>query len=241
MKSWTRTLNLDDAHTLLALAEPGLSLSDWAGACHDQLPSLSMARRRELVRMLRDGFLELDDEDRIADGLFLARYRKASAIAQIDLVHAQWALSHPLSLIAVERLVSPALALGEPDIPLDDVEALVEEHLSTSSAESRRKTRTVVLGALEGIGVLETRGTGQHRSLRAVSGVPHPVTFGYLVLRDLTDSGRDTMPAAHAATRSLGVRMTECPGAHAEACVAWNLEQGILARDGDEIGFGPAA
>lgn len=236
MKSWTRTLNLDDAHTLLALADPGRSVEDWAEECYDQLPELSMARRRELIRMLRDGFLELDGKQRITDGLFLERYRKAPAIAQVDLVQYQWALSHPLSLIAVERLIEPALQIGEVEIPLDDVEDLVSQHLNTSSEESTRKTRTVLLGALEGIGVLETRGTGQHRGLRASRGAPHPVTFGYLVLRDLQERGLDAMMSSEVPESSLGVRLSLCSLAHARECLKWNLREGVLVEHDDEIG-----
>ncbi|MFK7931789.1 MAG: hypothetical protein AB8H79_26670, partial [Myxococcota bacterium] len=71
MKSWTRTLNLDDAHTLLALAQPGSTQAEWTQACHAALPGLSVARRRELVRLLREGFLTWTDDDRIDEGLFL--------------------------------------------------------------------------------------------------------------------------------------------------------------------------
>ena len=53
-----------------------------------------------------------------------------------------WALSHPLTLEAIDDLVVPALDLADDDIPLDHVEALVRRHLDTSSAESLRKTRT---------------------------------------------------------------------------------------------------
>lgn len=234
LKSWTRTLNLDDAHTLLAIAHPGGSLSAWAEACHDHLPGLSLARRRELVRMLRDDFLDVAG-DAIEPGLFLTTYLTSPARAQVDLVHAQWALSHPLSVLAADRLVAPALELGEPDIPLDDVERLVSEHLATSSAESRRKTRTVLLGALEGVGVLQTRGTGQHRSLRAARGAPHPVTFGYLVRRELTERGADGMMRSEAVESSLPVRLTRCTGDHAEACLQAVLDAGTLIVDGDEV------
>lgn len=237
MKSWTRTLNLDDAHTLLAFATPGMLVEDWAELCYEQLPDLSIARRRELIRMLRDGFLTLDDEElRITDGLFLERYRNAPASAQIDLVQYQWALSHPLSLIAVERLIAPALELGEAEIPLDDFEHLVAQHLNTSSAESTRKTRTVLLGALEGIGVLETRGTGQHRGLRAARGAPHPIAFGYLVLRDLQERGLDAMMSSEVPESSLAARLSLCPLAHARRCVQWNLKAGVLEEHDDEIG-----
>lgn len=237
MKSWTRTLNLDDAHTLLAAAVPGMSVNAWADACRSMLPELSAARRRELVRILRDGFLEADSDDRFSDGLFLRLYQQAPALAQIDLVQIQWALTHPLSLLAVEQLVQPALEAGEADIPLDDVEDLVAQHLATSSIESRRKTRTVLLGALEGVGVLETRGTGQHRALRASRAEPHPLTFGYLVLRDLADRGTDSMMASEVPESSLGARLTQCGRAWARTCTQWCVERGFLVRRDDEIGI----
>lgn len=235
MKSWTRTLNLDDAHTLLALVEPGLSVETWAELCHRQLPELSVARRRELIRILRDGYLDLAD-GQIQLGLFLQSYRNAPAAAQIDLVHLQWALSHPLTLVAAEKLVAPALASGDPDIPLDDFELLVERRLETSSSESLRKTRTVLLGAMEDIGILEARGSGQHRLLRAARGKPHPLAFGYLILRDLAERRLDGMMASEVPETSLGVRLTQCGASWARHCVEWNLERGILTRRDDEIG-----
>jgi hypothetical protein len=247
VKSWTRTLNLDDAHTLLAEAKPGLKVDEWASLCYGLLPALSMARRRELIRILRDGYLDVtpapegdgDPPQRILPGLFLRVYSRAPAVAQVDLVQLQWALSHPLSLIAAEALVAPALASGRLDIPLDDVEALVAEHLATGSAESKRKTRTVLLGALEGIGVLITRGTGQHRALRAAQGQPHPLAFGYLVLRDLEARSVDAMMASEVAETSLAARLTQCDRAWARHCVQWNLDQGVLVHRDDEIAAAP--
>lgn len=238
VKSWTRTLNLDDAHTLLALATPGTRQGDWTKACHKALPELSVARRRELVRLLREGFLEWTDDDRIAPGRFLSIYAPAPAIGQIDLVAAQWALSHPLTLHAVKDLVEPALEAGKPDIPLAQVERLVKRHLDTTSTESLRKTRTVLLGALEGVGTLTTRGTGQHRSLAAARAEPHPVAFGYLVLRDLDDRGLDGMMAAEVTETSLGMRLTQCTAAHAQTCLDWCLDRQLLRAQDDEVRAG---
>lgn len=235
MKSWTRTLNLDDAHTLLALAEPRMKVDAWADLCYGQLPSLSMARRRELVRILRDGYLDLTPDACIANGLFLRVYAKAPAMGQIDLVQVQWALSHPLSRIAVTDLVRPALDRNHLDIPLDDVETLVGAHLNTDSGESRRKTRTVLLGALEGIGVLVTRGTGQHRALRASAAQPHPIAFGYLMLRDLVDRKATSMTVDEAIRTGLAPTFTLCGEAWAERCLQWNVDHGWLSREGDEV------
>jgi len=235
VKSWTRTLNLDDAHTLLALAEPGTDQQAWTRACHEALPDLSVARRRELVRLLREGFLEWTPEQTIDDGLFLRVYNQAPAMGQIDLVAVQWALSHPITLQAIDALVVPALEADDPDIPLAQVEALVGEHLDTDSTESQRKTRTVLLGALEGIGTLETRGTGQHRTLRAHRGTPHPAAFGYLVLRDLAERELDGMMAAEVSDTSLGARLTQCGASHADTCLGWCVRRGLLQRVGDEV------
>lgn len=234
MKSWTRTLNLDDAHSLLALAEPGSRCEDWARACQDVLPELSVPRRRELVRLVRDGFLDWRD-DVLQDGLFLRVYRSSPAMAQIDLVDLQWAMSHPITLVAVEALVGPALDRGHHDIPLDDVEQLVAGRVQTDSSESLRKTRTVLLGAMEGIGTLVTRGTGQHRSLCAARGAPHPIGYAYLVLRELEERGADGMIEREAVESSLPVRLTQCEADWAHHCLQQCLDRGILRRHGDEI------
>ena len=221
MRSWTRTLNLDDAHTLLALAEPGRTLDDWSEACHDALPALSASRRRELVRLLRDGFIDWTPDGRMSFGLFLEVYSTAPAVAPLELRAEQWALSHPRS--------------ESRDIPLADVDALVEEYLATRSTESLRKTRTVLLGAMEGIGTITARGTGQHRSLAARQAFPHPVTYGFLVRRELIERGVTSMPRGEVTSHSLALRLTQCGRDHAEACLKKNLESGTLTLDGDQI------
>lgn len=237
MKSWTRTLNLDDAHSLLALARPGLGCDAWSKACHDMIPDLSMPRRRELIRLVRDGFLEWTKSERIDHGLFLRTYAEAPAAAQLDLVEIQWAMSHPLTLIAVETLVAPALDRRDRAIPLDTVETLVARHIESDSEESLRKTRTVLLGAMEGIGTLVTRGTGQHRSLEAARGTPHALGFGYLVLRELRERGTDAMMISEVVESSLAVRLTQCGRAHAQKCLQWNIDRGVLQERDDEVGL----
>jgi len=194
-----------------------------------------MPRRRELIRLLRDGFLEWTADDRIAPGLFLRLYRKAPALAQLDLVNLQWALSHPITVIAIETLVTPALSRRDRSIPLDDVEAVVAAHVDTGSAESLRKTRTVLLGAMEDIGTLTTSGTGQHRYLEAARGTPHPMGFAYLVLRELAERGVDAMMISEVTESSLATRATQCGKHHAESCLKWCIQHGWLVTDGDEI------
>ncbi len=237
VKSWTRTLNLDDSHTLLALARPGVTQDQWVDRAHKALPHLSVARRREVIRLLRDGLIEWSADQRVKHGLFLDIYASASASAQVDLLHHAWAMSHPISLVAVEHVVAPRLeGMGDLEIPLQEVEALVRRFVETDSDESLRKTRTVLLGALEDIGTLVTRGTGQHRGLRAERGTPNPVTFGWLIRRELADRGVDSMMASEVPDTSLAARLTQCGPAHARTCVDWLLRDGSLVLSGDEIG-----
>lgn len=239
MKSWTRTLNVEDAHDLLALAQPGRSLVEWSRTCRAGLGHLSAARSSELVRMVRDEFLEVDSDGRIQDGLFLRAYHGASALAQLDLVAVQWALSHPLTCVAAEQLVAPlldAVPSGEDaELEVDAVEALVSAALSTTSAESRRKTRTVLLGALEGLGVVGDRGPGVQRAVRVSRGRPHAAAFGYMLLRELAERGLDAMLAVEAVESSLPLRLTCCGSAWARSCLVWNLERGVLVQRQDEI------
>jgi hypothetical protein len=229
---------MDDAHTLLALAAPGLAVDVWAAECHGALERLALPRRRELIRILRDDLLAVDASGRIAANLFLRYYWSAPASAQVDLLDLAWALSHPISLLAAERLVAPALVRGEPQIPLARFEDLVRANLNTRSAESVRKTRTVVLGALERVGSLVTRGTGQHRSLSPSRGTPHPLAFGWLVERDLAQRRADAMFHREVVESSLPVRISQCLPAHAERALAWCVASGVLSQRGDEISAG---
>lgn len=197
MRSWTRTLNLDDAHTLLALGQPGTPLLVWQRACHDALSHLSTARCRELIRIVREDFLTVEDHVLLPTP-FTEHYAAASPVEQVELVHVQWALTHPLSLQAAIHLVHPALESGSPQIHLAQFTAFVDEQLGTASRASRTKTRTVLVGALEGVGCLGTQGTGRYRTLWARRGAPTPATIAYL-----TERGGPTLVAQLTACSSL--------------------------------------
>jgi hypothetical protein len=201
---------------------------------------MSQARRKELVRILKSGFIEIDPQGRVDTSNFLGTYHGSPASAQIDLLAIQWALSHPLSLIASTQLVKKGLDTDNTEIALASVEALVGSHLKTTSKESRRKTRTVLLGALEGIGILETSGTGKNRSLKAKRGEPHPITFAYLLRHDLMQRNERSMMESEALESSLPCQLTQCTREHAISCINWCLEDGSLWSANDEVGYHPA-
>jgi hypothetical protein len=232
MRTWTRTLNVDDAHVLLALAEPGLPVDAWAARAHAALARLDLARKAEIVRLVRDDLLGLDaGAERIAAGTLLRAYRAAPAAAQVGLVSAWWALSHPLTLHATDGVVAPALAARRSSIPLEVLDSLVARSIASDSGESIRKTRTTLTGALEDVGAIVTRGTGRYRSIATARGRPHPLVFAALVTRDVEERGAgglhlDDLP------RWLPVRLTLCDEDHARECVAAAVGAGVLRRDG---------
>jgi hypothetical protein len=233
---WTRTLNLDDAHTLLALAQPGRSGTEWAKDCHAALADdLSMPRRREMVRLLRDRMLDWTADGRIARGPFLAGYAAAPATAQVEILDLAWALSHPLTAIATRKLIAPALKAADHDVPLAAIDELVAAEVTSASAESRRKTRTVLVGALQNVGTLVGRGTGQHRSMRAARGVPHPLAFAWLIRKELADRRVKQLSVRDAIEHSLAATFTLCGDAHAEECLSKAAAAGVLVIDGDDV------
>ena len=59
--TWTRTLNEEDALVLVDAAHAGTSVDDWAELADRLLPQASPARRRELIRIVRDELLDSRD------------------------------------------------------------------------------------------------------------------------------------------------------------------------------------
>lgn len=231
MKSWTRTLNLNDAHTVLALATPGLNQREWTEQCHLALPALSMPRRREIIRLLRDGFLEWDSENHILNSGFLAYYSGSAANDQLDLVRYQWALSHPLGLAFMERMFNAEAPL----IPTHEVDQFVEAEIDSDSKESLRKTRTVLLGALEGIGVLSPDTTGPKNHLKMLKASPRPKTFAYLIARALHANGAPSMRLAEAIESSLPIRISGCSSEYAADALREASADGWLDVRGDDV------
>jgi hypothetical protein len=238
VKSWTRTLNLDDTHTLLALSVVGLSLDEWTASCHAALPNLSVERRRELIRIIRGEFLSWTSEKTIDQGLFIRLYHSAYAMDQIDLVHHLWAVSHPLSLAATTTFIAPLLnrnSASTVEIHLNDLDVFVAKTIRSNSKESLRKSRTVLINALESIGVLSITGTGKNRVIRAMHGAPSYIAFTFLLMRWIMDRGDDAIMTMEAIDSSLPVLLTSCDHAYANAALEWAVDNNYLSVKSDEV------
>ena len=238
MKSWTRTLNLDDTHTLLAQSIVGISLEEWTSSCHAALPHLSVERRRELIRMIRGEFLTWTEQETIANGLFIRLYHSANAMDQIDMVHHLWATSHPLSLKTATAFITPILKNAnvlDPEISLEQLDQFVAKTIDSKSKESLRKSRTVLINALESIGVLSINGTGKNRVIRATRGAPSNIAFTYLLISWMTARGDDAIMAMEAIDSSLPVLLTGCSHTHARAALAWANTNNHLTLQSDEV------
>jgi len=232
MKSWTRTLNLDDAHTLLAISRPGMTRKQWEKVANKALgDSLSKARKNELTHLIRENFLDWED-GRLQANLFLAVYDQAPAEVQQELVDLHWALSHPISLVAADWL-GTVLETGDPEVTLDQVDDLVAENLDTESKQSQRKTRTILLKALENVGVMDNMGTGRHRQLKASRGAPSPLAFTYVLLRELAESGPRNVDTL--AAESWASRLTQCGVGHANRCIGWAIHANLVDQIDNDI------
>lgn len=244
MKSWTRTLTFSDAHTLLSLAEPHMTRSDWEKACYDALDHVpSRPRQTGLIRLVRENFLAITGDGRIdGRGLFFRLYRSASAASQEALVRVGWALSHDITMKAVEELVVPANKAGDnEDIPLMRVDKFVKKHVNSKAPEALRKTRTILLDALSGLGCVVTKGTGRNRFINAHKGTPDPVAFAYLILRELEETNRYAMPTNDAIRTSMAAKATQCTIYTGLHCIADALQSGLLVAIDDEVAMPEAA
>lgn len=244
MRSWTRTLNLDDAHIMLRLAVPGTTRRDWEISATSMLVDadrdkpLTEARLNDLLRIIRVSFLSWEGTGRdavITENLFLRMYHSdhATPSFQEELVDIQWALYSEVARVAITNIIIPHLDVGDGEVDLATVDAFCHDTVDTDAPDSLRKTRTVLIKALERAGVMRTSGTGRYRRLWAQRGEPHPMTFAYLLLLGMEEKGQESISYQEAVSDNFGMFFTQCDVTHAFTCVSWALQNGILnIKDG---------
>ena len=195
--SWTRTLNESEAMLLLDLAEPGTSLDEWAERGHDELPQAARARRQGLIRLAQRYLLDHDDQ-RVLDSTYLRLFREGSARRRRDLLHGRHYLQRPWAQLAAREVIAPALVaadaplapLGAGQILKDDWDDFIDRHLAEGTGpQARTKTRTVLIGAMEDLGVVE-RFEPRSNDVRVQHARPDGLAFGCLVALELALSGR---------------------------------------------------
>ncbi len=235
LTSWTRTLNQEDALTLIDGAHPGTSIQEWAALADRILPQGSPARRRELIRIVKDELLDLRDGV-IVGSAWLRLFQDGSPHRRLGLLFGRLWRSRPLVLRAMEGLVRPALdVIDRPLAPLDAdvIEAEAWDRFLRSTLrpdvphEAFVKTRSTLQGALRDVGVLAITGH-RGRTLRVQHGRPEPVAFAWVVANELLARGEES--EAWALHASFAARLFAPKADYASICLDAGAAAGLLRR-----------
>jgi hypothetical protein len=235
LTSWTRTLNEADALALLDSAHEGMSVKDWA-ICGDRLlPQASSARRRELIRIVREELLDS------RDGLIVASawrrlLQEGSPHRRLGLLYGRLWRGRPLVLRAVEEVIHPALSRADRPLAPHDADIIDPEDWDRFlraclhpdvPPEAYAKTRNTLLGALRAVGVLEIS-SGREREIRVRRGRPDPIAFAWVVARELRELG--DAAESWAIRDSFGARLFAPRADYAAACIDSGVSASLLRR-----------
>lgn len=235
LTSWTRTLNEDDALTLLDNAYAGMSIDDWTDLADRLLPQAGAARRRELIRMVRDELLDVRD-DAVVASAWLRLFQDGNPHRRVGLLYGRLWRNRPLVLRALDELVHPALERADRPLPPYDADLIepdawdrfVRAALRPDvPSEAFAKTRSTLQGALRSVGVLEISGN-QGRTCRVRHGRPDPLAFAWVVARELTE--RPEQPDSWATRESFAARLFAPRPDYAATCLDAGVAAGLLRR-----------
>lgn len=235
LTSWTRTLNEEDALTLVDSAHAGTSVEDWAVRGDSLLPQASPARRRELIRIVREELLDSRDGI-VVESAWLRLFQNGSPHRRLGLLYGRLWRNRPLVLRALEEVIHPALVLADrPLAPHDsdviDADAwdrfLRSALRSDVPSEAFTKTRSTLQGALRDVGTLEITGN-RERAFRVRRGRPDPLAFAWVLARELREQGEAS--EAWAARDSFAARLFAPRPDYAATCVDAGVTAGLLRR-----------
>lgn len=235
LTSWTRTLNTEDALTLLDSAHAGTTVADWAEFGDRLLPQAGPARRRELIRIVRDELLDSSDGV-IVESAWLKLLQNGSPHRRAGLLYGRLWRNRPLLQRALHTLVQPALERTDrPLAPHDSdlIEADAWDRFLRAVLrpdvphEAFVKTRSTVQGALRDVGVLDIAGN-RERSTRVRHGRPDPLAFCWVLARELGELGEQS--ETWAARDSFAALLFAPKADYAATCVDAGVAAGLLRR-----------
>lgn len=201
LTSWTRTLNEEDALTLLDSAHEGTSVEEWVILGDRLLPQASSARRRELIRIVREELLDSRDGMIVASA-WRRLLQDGSPHRRLGLLYGRLWRNRPLVLRALDEVIHPALSRadrplaphGADIIDPQDWDRFLRACLHPDvPTEAYAKTRNTLLGALRSVGVLEISG-GREREIRVRRGRPDPIAFALTCATCVTSRRRGQIP-----------------------------------------------
>jgi hypothetical protein len=235
LTSWTRTLNVEDALTLLDSAHADTSVEDWAERGDRLLPQASPARRRELIRIVREELLDSRDGV-IVSSAWLRLFQEGSPHRRLGLLFGRLWRNRPLVQRALDELVHPALERADrPLAPHDSdlIDADRWDRFLRSAlrpevpSEAFAKTRSTLQGALRDVGVLEITGS-RERVIRVRRGRPDPLAFAWVLARELVERSEES--EVWAVRDSFAARLFAPRADYAGTCVDAGVSAGLLRR-----------
>jgi len=235
LKSWTRTLNEDDAMMLLETSTPGTGREAWTEHGHAVLPQASRPRRRETLRIVADKLLDWRD-DEVADTAFLRLFQAGTSYRRRTLFYGRLLARESWILRALAELVHPHLErtrepLAPPDVDLvpdEDWRAFIRRHADIPDS-AFAKTRSTIHKNLAHLGVLRVEGSST-RTTRVQHAEPDPVGFGWLLAHDLTTTGRSEAGQSWARVDALPSKLFAVRPEYADRCIDLAVEEGLLRR-----------
>jgi hypothetical protein len=235
LTSWTRTLNVEDALTLLDSAHAGTSVEDWSVRGDRLLPQASPARRRELIRIVREELLDSRDGTIVASA-WLRLFQDGSPHRRLGLLFGRLWRNRPLVIRALDELVHPALERADRPLAPHNSDLIDNEQWDRFlrsalrpdvPSEAFAKTRSTVQGALRDVGVLDISGS-RERVIRVRRGRPDPLAFAWGVARDLVDRREES--ETWAARESFAARLFAPRPDYAGTCIDAGIAAGLLQR-----------
>jgi hypothetical protein len=235
LTSWTRTLNEEDAFTLVDAAVPGAAVRDWSELADRLLPQASLPRRREQIRMVRDELLDVR-AGAIADSSWLRLFRDGSAHRRRGLLYGRLWRNRPLVLRALDELVHPALERADRPLAPHDVDLLAKGVWDTFLRAVLRpdvphaafvKTRNTLQAALRDVGVAEITGH-RERAVRVLRGRPDPLAFAWVLGCEIVERGEHS--ESWAVRESYAARLFAPRPDYAATCVDAGVTAGLVSR-----------
>jgi len=235
LTSWTRTLNAEDALTLLDSAHAGNSIADWEELGDRILPQASPARRRELIRIVREELLDSQDGV-VVESAWLRLLQAGSPHRRTGLLYGRLWRNRPVLLRALDTLVHPALERADRPLAPHDSDLLEADEWdgflravlrADVPHEAFVKTRSTVQSALRDVGVLEISGN-QQRTIRVRRGRPDPLAFAWVLAREVGELGDES--ESWALRHSFAAFLFAPRSDYAATCIDAGVNAGLLRR-----------
>ena len=197
----TKSIDVDEALMLLDLTREYESVATWQDEALYRLPQASRKRRQEIVRSVRQKFLETEDDHFVPTPLLtLLTTRSLDGSMKRDLLLAQYLRTTPLVWEAIQQVVLPhAEASAQPlagdaeaEITQGEWNALLDRRLRSYTDTTLPRTRGHITAHLTKFGLLEAQNVPGDRIAKRFFAhfyEPDPRAFWFSLATEFVEEG----------------------------------------------------